>query len=165
MTMPLFLDGSGAHFSACQKYRYHLWRRVGAGDRKLAVIGLNPSTADAVKNDPTIARLCVRAQRLGFGELHMLNLFGWRSTDPHVLTQVDDPMGPDNDSWILDVAGEADMVLCAWGTHAGARSTAVAAMLRDRGIKLHALRLNDDGSPAHPLYLPYELQPQLWEPS
>lgn len=165
MTMPLFLDGSGATFSACGRYRWHLWRRVGGGDRSLVGIGLNPSTADAVKNDPTIARLCRRAQALGFARFEMLNVFAWRSTDPTVLRHVADPIGPENDAWILDVASSASMVLCAWGAHAGARGTQVARMLRERGVALHALRVNDDGSPAHPLYLPYELQPQPWEPS
>lgn len=162
--MPLFIDGSGARFSACQKYRYHLWRCVSTSKTKIAVIGLNPSTADAVKNDPTIARLCRRAQMLGFGRLDMLNLFAWRSTDPHVLPHVEDPIGPENDSWILDVASEADMVLCAWGNHGGARGREVARMLRARGVVLHALRITGPGAPEHPLYLPYELKPQVWNP-
>jgi hypothetical protein len=180
MTMPLFLDGGGATFSPCLScgaisadlcrhcvdrfYRYHLWRRLDASSaRRIAVIGLNPSTADAEKNDPTIERLCRRARRLGFGRLDMLNVFAWRSTDPKVLPKIEDPIGPDNDGWILDVAREAEMVLCAWGNHAGERGHQVAKMLRERGIALHALRITSIGAPEHPLYLSYAIQPQLWE--
>ena len=47
---------SGATISTCEKYRYQLWRKWDEGKKCLVFIMLNPSTADAENNDPTITR-------------------------------------------------------------------------------------------------------------
>ena len=73
---------SGAHFSPCERYRYRLWRCWDASKWKLAIIGLNPSTATHEEDDPTIRRCIGFAKRDGYGGLLMLNLFALRSTDP-----------------------------------------------------------------------------------
>lgn len=56
--LPEMID-SGAIFSPCREYRYKLWRTWDASKLPLNVIGLNPSTADETKNDPTIRR-CIQ---------------------------------------------------------------------------------------------------------
>ncbi len=73
-----------------------------------------------------------------------------------------DPVGPDNDSAIVRAAKEADLVVCAWGNHGAflERSARVRALLKKE--KLHTLRLNANGEPAHPLYLPGNLRPCPW---
>jgi hypothetical protein len=92
---------SGAVFSPDQKYRYVLWREWSGHPRRLVVIGLNPSTADATKNDPTVTRCINFAKREGCGGMIMLNLFAFRATDPGVMMEAADPVGPENDKYIL----------------------------------------------------------------
>lgn len=167
MSLPLFSspEAAGADLSPCRTWRWRLWRLVGEGPT-LAVIGLNPSTADETQDDPTIARLTERTRRLGFGRLMMLNLFAFRATDPREMKRAADPVGPENDRYLLSEAHAAGMVLCAWGTHGThrGRATSVALMLRGAGLRLHVLRRTKGGHPEHPLYLPYDLQPTEWTP-
>lgn len=167
MRLPLFTGAAaaGAELSPCRRYRYRLWRPVGAG-ATLAVVGLNPSTADETADDPTIARLTERGRRLGFGRLVMLNLFAYRATDPREMKRAEDPVGPDNNQHLLAEAQAAALVLCAWGTHGAhrGRDQEVLRLLRGAGLKLHVLRLTKGGHPEHPLYLPYDLSPMEWTP-
>lgn len=76
------LNGDVAMFSPDRRYRYVLTRNLGGGLRVLVVVGLNPSTADAFRDDNTIRRLIARARALGCGLLVMLNAFAWRATKP-----------------------------------------------------------------------------------
>lgn len=164
---------STATFSPDQRYRYSLSRRWKEGPRALFVM-LNPSTADADNPDPTITRCLGFADAIGCGRLDVANLFAFRSTDPDQLIGRWAAIGPRNDGEILALAKEADWVICAWGCHVsvegptgsphGGRGDAVATMLLDAGIKLHALRLTQKGFPAHPLFLPGALRPQSFHP-
>jgi hypothetical protein len=156
------MTGAGATFSACGVYRYRLWRRWrGDGAPALCFLMLNPSTADEVTNDATVSRCGERATRLGFGALEVVNLFALRSTDPAALYRHHDPVGRENDDAILAAARACKLVICGWGNHGALhhRGRSVLAMLTANRITPHALRLNADGSPAHPLYLPYSLLP------
>ena len=121
------------------------------------LIGLNPSTADASRNDPTIRRCMGFARDWGFGGVWVLNLFAFRATYPDDLKAAADPVGPRNDEWIRRVAGKVDRVVAVWGNDGGfmERSTRVRGMLGDR---LEVIRLNAGGEPAHPLYLPKGLE-------
>lgn len=124
------------------------------------MVGLNPSTADAVSNDPTIRRAMDFARRWGRGGLIMVNLFAYRSTDPKALRQVEDPVGPDNDHWIKYWCEQVDLVVAVWGNEGRflGRDVAVRALCG----QLHALKINASGQPAHPLYLPSGLTPKVW---
>jgi hypothetical protein len=154
---------TGADFSPCRAYRYRLWRRWSDGPA-LNVIGLNPSTADEATDDPTIQRLTHRAREWGYPGLVMTNLFALRSTDPRALKVAAGPFGPQNDAAILSAARSAGLVLCAWGKGGNlrGRGDCVAAVLRIERIPLYVLRVCRDGTPNHPLYLPYSLSPVLW---
>jgi|SRR5579859_6095362 len=150
-----------AWISQCGLYRYRLTRHWGPGHRVLCFVMLNPSTADAEEDDPTV-RLCISwAKLLGFDGLVVVNLFALRSTDPSKLKVVADPVGPENDDIILDSAIASSMILCAWGNHGGIgrRSEFVKSMLSRAGIKLHCLKLSKKLQPVHPLYQPYSLVP------
>ena len=154
---------SGAIFSTDRRHRYILWRIWDEETKPLMVIGLNPSTADEIKNDPTVTRCIKRAYNLGFGGLYMANLYGYRSTDPKGLKHTDDPVGLYNDSTILSYASESGMIIAAWGTHGSSRGPMLANYLKNNGIQLHALRILKHNIPAHPLYLPYDLKPiEYW---
>ena len=150
----------GAGFSSCGRYRYNLWRIWDRARKPLAYCMLNPSTADAEQDDPTVARCSERARRLGYGGVTVVNLFALRSTDPKVLYSHPDPVGPDNDPAILAVASECDLI-CAWGNHGKlrGRDKAVLKLLRMAGLPALALKVSKDGHPSHPLYLPYDLEP------
>ncbi len=136
----------------------------------MVVIGLNPSTADADSDDATTRRMIVFARRTGCSAVHVVNLFAWRSTSPSVLRQVPDPVGPDNDDWIIRAVGGSDLIVAAWGTHADpARAAAVMQLLRHRDVLCLGTTMN--GHPRHPLYVPNEtpLQPyssarHVWGP-
>ena len=152
---------AGAQFSPCRRWRYHLWRRWDEHLPTANILMLNPSTADELKLDPTCARAKDFAQRWGYGALIVTNVFAWRATDPGVLRGVADPVGRANDRAIVRAALEASMVVAAWGNHGAylERSRAVIEVLSEAGVCLHALRINASGEPAHPLYLPRNLQP------
>jgi hypothetical protein len=149
----------GAYISACGRYRYSLWRQWAPGPRVMFV-GLNPSTADATLDDPTIRRCIGFARAWGYCGLVMTNLFAWRSTDPRGMLAADDPVGADNDRVLLNAHAKAAVTIASWGAHGthGGRHNAVRAMLP----RLHYLRLTKDGHPGHPLYLPASLRPVAW---
>ena len=157
----LFPEHTGATFSPCSLYRYTLWRTWHASEPTCLFLMLNPSTADESANDPTVTRCQRRAWSMGYGGLVVCNIFAYRSTDPQALYTLDDPVGPDNDAAILDQARQAGLVVCGWGKHGAlhGRGTAVLNMLRSAGIQPHALQINGDGSPKHPLYVGYGRQP------
>ena len=88
-----------ANFSRCRRYRYALWRRWAPGDDYGLLVGLNPSTADHRRDDPTIRRCIGFARDWGYSGLCVANLFAFRATYPRDLFAADDPVGPRNDAW------------------------------------------------------------------
>jgi len=150
-----------ARFSPCGAYRFTLNRAFAEGDGLVNFIMLNPSTADATANDPTVARCCRFATDWGYRRLVVTNLFALRATDPKELRFAADPVGTNNDQWIWTVANRADLVVAAWGVHGAFndRGPDVAEDLIDHGIELCALGVTKDGHPRHPLYLPASAEP------
>ncbi len=149
---------TGASFSACERYRYKLWRTWDNGPW-LNFVMLNPSTADERDNDPTVERCQVRATKLGFGSFAVANIFAYRSTQPNVLTlPTVVPIGEGNDEWIQFTARTAAKVMIGWGNHGKFmnRSENVIAMLEEDGLQLFCLDQNKGGCPVHPLYQAYE---------
>ncbi len=147
-------------FSEDRRFRYLLEISWAPGPA-IAFGMLNPSTADELKNDPTVERCQRRAQVMGFGRLIVWNLFAYRATDPRSLYQMANPIGPRNDAAILSACSRAAMTVVGWGTHGRLheRGAAVLALLRSQAIEPFALRVNGDGTPAHPLYIGYSVQP------
>ncbi len=158
------MTAAGATFSPCRRWRYLLWRRWDAAKPVANFLMLNPSTADEVKLDPTCARARDYAERWGYGALIVTNVFAWRATDPARMKAVEDPVGPGNDAAIVKAAKESEIVVCAWGNHGAHkdRSKKILNILSKNEIRLHALRINANGEPAHPLYLPGRLEPISW---
>lgn len=148
--------------SPCRTYRYTLWRDFGGlvGDDYAMFIGLNPSTADEVNDDPTIRRCVAFAKSWGYGAMCMTNLFAFRATEPADMIAATDPVGPDNDVHLIDLARNASVVVAAWGTngaHLG-RDAAVRALVP----RLHCIKKTQAGHPGHPLYLRADLTPILF---
>lgn len=146
-----------AEISPCGKYRYRLTREWAKNPRWVTFVMLNPSTADASQDDPTIRKIMNYAKMWNFTALEVLNLFAFRSSSPDILKRVEDPVGYYNQRKLLEACGE--IIICAWGQSSIARKRPV--FFREELFrKLRCLKLNDDGSPAHPLYLPMNVYPQ-----
>lgn len=180
-----------AIFSPCRTWRYLLARDTGIEPRydqrtllaskrgmgkpkqlitTVAFIGLNPSTADETKNDPTVTRCIGYAKRWGFDRMVMLNAFAYRATNPKRLRQAADPIGPENPDYVFEYATAADLVVACWGANAlwhpnpgyVSMHANLSAALRVAGVELHALGFTKDGAPKHPLYLRKDLDPVPW---
>jgi len=125
-------------------------------------IGLNPSTADEVEDDPTIRRCIGFARSWGYGGLVMTNIFAFRSTDPFFMKKAADPVGPENDKWLGTCAREAELVVAVWGNDGafGGRSRHVVEMMMGLGVQLMCLVMTKAGEPGHPLYLPGKIRPK-----
>lgn len=148
-----FLNESAAEISPCGKYRYTLWRQWDADRRYALFICLNPSTADARIDDPTVRRCKRFAADWGYGALCIANLFAYRATDPAEMISAARPIGPHNDKLIADLAECAGIVVCAWGAHGGfmERDAQVKKLLE--GTELYCLGKTKLGQPRHPLYI------------
>lgn len=156
---------AGAVFSECLTYRHRLWRIWDDGLPKLGGLFANPSIADETKLDPTLTRFQQRAIRLGYGGIEVVNMLPLVETFQNKVTDHPDPLGSvqDADFAILDALKDCHVIICGWGNHKSVRDRAqhVLSLLNTAGLadRLHALKVNQDGSPQHPLYLPYSLQP------
>lgn len=145
-----------ATFSQCRSYRYALTRRWDPSVEGVAFCMLNPSTADAMADDPTIRRCVGFAKAWGYGALLVVNLFGLRATDPSELYGHDDPVGPDNDvvlaEWADRVSGP---VVAAWGNHGDYqdRCVEVTDLFSRHGARVMCLGMTKSGQPRHPLYV------------
>jgi len=158
--------GNICAFSPDRVYRYtllHTWRQPDEQPHYICWIALNPSTADENQLDPTLRRIRGFSQAWGYNGFQMLNAFAFRATDPKKMEAAADPVGPENDAYLLAETAKTDRVICAWGNHAACcnRQDQIRRLLHDR--PLCYLRLTSRGFPSHPLYLPASLQPIPWE--
>ncbi len=161
----------------------------GGGDRThvpLVIIGKNPSVATATKPDNTITKEIGFAQRLGFGRLVKANMHGWREKEAALMWKAQkagkDIVGAENAILLKNALWQAwsfdGMVLVAWGKGcAPDRVTALREMVDELlesmtkawhwhhpdFVPLWCLRTNNDGSPEHPLYIPYATAPVPWK--
>lgn len=153
-------------FSTDRCYRYSLFRNFNnEHNHFVQFIGLNPSTADETKNDPTVRRCIGFAKRWNFGGMLMSNIFAWRATNPAVMMAQADPIGPENNGHLIAGAKAAGLTIIAWGQYGSfdGRGPAVLRLMKNHGIVLHCLTVNSvSQTPAHPLYQPGNLQPRLW---
>jgi len=142
---------SDAVISECGQYRYALERTWSEQSKYALFIGLNPSTADASLDDPTIRRCIGFAIRFGCSGLLMGNLFALRSTAPSALSQHHDAIGPENDAWLRHLSERAFLTIFAWGAHklASDRAGQISSIFRSP----YCLGLTVQGHPRHPLYL------------
>jgi hypothetical protein len=149
-----------ADISDCGRYRYRLTRHWDATLPKIAWVMLNPSTADASIDDPTIKRCIQFSRDWGFGSLVVVNRFAIRSTDPSILRELsmEEAFGPRNAMFMYHVGRSVDKVVCAWGNPGGSN---IPSVLSCAGGIWH-LGLTKSGAPKHPLYLPKTTELQRW---
>ena len=146
-----------ANISKDKIYRYTLSRTWDSTKPTVLFIGLNPSIADENIDDPTITRCINFAKDWGYGTLLMANLFAFRSTYPKEIYLIDDPIGKDNDHYILECVKQSDLIIACWGNNG-------TYMDREKIIKelvpnLYCLQKNKNGTPHHPLRLSGDINP------
>ena len=150
---------SGAQISDDCLYRYSLWRTWDQTKGSCLFVMLNPSTANAYQDDPTISK-CIRyAKAWGYGQLLVGNLFAFRATDKTVMMRHVDPIGPENNNALRRLVSRADVTVAVWGSDGGhmSRDEAVLALLRPIAT-VQCLNINRNGTPSHPLYLAESLR-------
>jgi hypothetical protein len=169
MSLPGILSkyiDAGASFDEKRIYRYALWRRWSTQGDLLLWVMLNPSTADEHVLDPTLRKVEGFSRRRGFGGFHIANVYAYRTPFPAVMFRgarqsALDIVGPDNDAQIIAAARVSASVVVGWGKNAKRdRVQQVAEVLRP--FKPMCLGRNNDGSPVHPLYIPYEREFEPW---
>lgn len=154
------------NFSKDRLYRYSLCIRWQQGGSLVQFVGLNPSTADEQKDDPTIRRCREFAKSFGCSGMYMTNLFAWRDVNPQALKKVPNPVGEigkfgdfDNfNDWMLWTVGQMSQIkIACWGTKGEwfGRDTKVKKFMTG----LQCLRITTKGFPEHPLYLPATCRP------
>ena len=153
----------GAVLSPCGTYRYKLTRTWDTSLPKVCWIMLNPSTADAIEDDPTIEKCMKFSRAWGYGGLIVVNLFAFRATDPKDLVAAsrrgDDVVGLANDQHIQIALHECPkLAIAAWGAHGNLQGRGMRVLKSCQNALggervLHALKVNQDGTPSHPLYL------------
>lgn len=174
--LALFAEPKGsAVFSADREHRYRLERD--GGGPALCFVMLNPSKADANKDDHTVRKCLGFARRLDFRRIVVVNLFSMVATDPAELiaAEYDWATGdPRNLKEVIAAAEEAKLVIAAWGAQvmlAGKRQRkprrdrVVAKALAEAGVELRCLKFTNGGHPGHPLRLSYDCKPRPWRPS
>lgn len=144
-----------AILSSDRHYRYLLTRKWREEGPRLLYIMLNPSTADASVDDPTIRRCIAFGMDWGFSRLEVVNLFAWRATDAKELRNAPDPVGPINDYVTLEAVQRADLIVAAWGANSFAvpRSRVVRALVKGCDKPLYCLGKTQGFAPRHPLYV------------
>ena len=144
----------GAIFSGCRHYRHLLWRSWQPELGCVTFIGLNPSTADADHDDPTIRRCKQFVADWGFGAMIMVNLFDIRATQPQVMRRRARPISRCNDATVLNAAEHAGLIVAAWGAHGHHRnrSQVMRSLLEAHNLQAHCFSLGKSGEPVHPLY-------------
>lgn len=141
-----------AHFSEDGKHRYWLLRSWAEKPRMITIIGLNPSTADAERDDATIRSCCRLTRAAGFDGFIMCNLFTFITSSPAVLIEnMHDANRAESNDVLKRMIANTHMAICAWGSWSftAERVQEVKLMID----KLFCFGINADGSPKHPLYL------------
>lgn len=151
--MDLF-NNSGAEFSNCGNYRYKLWRVWDESLPKALCIGLNPSTANADKNDATINNLRGILKKLGYGGFYMMNCFPFITSNPKLIKH--NPMSDElNNNMLTVVAYKCKDVIFSWGAFEVVKETGRDKELIEMFPNAKCFGFNKDGSPYHPRALTY----------
>lgn len=144
------------------KHRLRIGRRWGEGPTALFV-GLNPSTAGAVKGDTTLAKIVGFTHRLTDCRASTVaNLYSYIATDTGDMeaaaSRGEAIVHPDADQHLDALAREASIAFLVVSGHrlVRARLPVVVDILATAGVELYCLGLTKDGFPLHPSRLPYD---------
>lgn len=166
------------------RFRYDLirdWTPLGVTPTTAVWLLLNPSTADAEEDDPTIRRVVAFTRAWGLTRAAVVNLYAFRATDPvdlrravvrsNLVNLAEEVVGPENDRAILRWTTGTEMVVAGWGVNVETilggltRVRKVLEILDLAGAVPLALKTSKTGHPGHPLYLPRTAIPYGWTPN
>jgi len=135
------------------------------GNKKLFIIGLNPSTANKDSSDTTVAKVEKVAMNNNFDGFVMANLYPWRSTSPKNLPEQEDiELMQQNIKYILELAKkeEEPIFWAAWGGDILSRNYLLEALKilnteiqKINGKWVQYGTLTKYGHPRHPSRLSY----------
>ena len=154
---------NGAVMDSERRHRFLLWR-FWDGKPRMLFIGLNPSTANELEDDPTVRRLCGFAQEWGYGGLYACNLYSQVTPYPKELLPETRNHGA-NTPAILMAVKLVVLTVCGWGDgiksvpEGDSRVRAVYDMLEAP----MCWGLTASGNPKHPLYLPGDTELEEFE--
>jgi hypothetical protein len=154
-----------AVISECGTYRYRLTRVWDADKSCVCWVMLNPSTADASKDDPTIRKCVGFSRRLGFGSIVVVNLFAFRATSPKDLRRTPG-VGEGNDWQITLALKRSSTSIAAWGANGAYfpdRVREVCRLIREHSARPFCLGLTKGGQPLHPLMVGYDAKPKVFK--
>lgn len=156
-----------AIFSDDRLHRFVLSRVWDVNKGVICFIGLNPSIASDIVDDPTIRKWMGFAERWGYGGILIGNLFSFRATHPSDMKKVKTPtMHILNLSYLASIHRISKLTVASWGNDGAylQQSRNVLRRLQEFQKPIRAMKINiGSGEPAHPLYLPYSLRPDyLW---
>ena len=156
----------GAIFDANARYRYSLWRAWSAYHPRIAFVLLNPSTADEQIDDPSIRRCIGFARAWNFGSMEVVNLFAYRATDYRELFKASDPIGEENNHYLLHAVECCSTIVLGWGKRGTllGRDRQVMSLLIGRN-DMYCLGKTKDGQPRHPLYIKGDTNLELFDMS
>jgi hypothetical protein len=152
-----------AVISECGAYRYSLTRRWYPGGGQLCLfVMLNPSTADASIDDPTIRRCMSFADTWHYGGIVVVNVYAYRATQPADLWRAQDPHGPENRDFINSSLWQTDLTIAAWGNNARKEDALHVYWMLMAERPVYCLGVTGKGFPKHPLYLRKDSTPALY---
>ena len=153
-----------ALISDCKKYRYKLSRQWNRDGSMIMFIMLNPSTADADIDDPTIRRCISFAKSWGAGGFYVGNLFAYRSKTPKDLLSALDPIGEENKNHLNDMLNDSVFAVCAWGNFPIIKKLKPETLnfLKNKHVPFRCIDTSINGTPKHPLYLKGDLKPLIF---
>ena len=132
------------------------------GEKPLACIGINPSTAQPGALDPTLKSVERLAAANGFDSWIMFNVYPQRATDPNDMDKVPDrALCDENLRWLQAVLAQTEPTMwAAWGTLIEKRDylpglmREMVALTQEREIPWVTFgKRSKKGHPHHPLYL------------
>lgn len=132
--------------------------------RAVAWVLNNPSTADGKHNDPTVAKAWTFTTSWGYDSMIFVNTNPYRSTDPKAARMPSELALRANDAWLAHAMKHSQLTVCGWGDKANPELAKRALLVVHALGPVHALRITKQGNAQHPLYLPGNLTPTIWNP-
>jgi len=142
---------SGAVLDHTRSYRFLLWR---FWDERF--VGINPSTANELNDDPTVRRLCSFARNWGYGGLYVCNLSAYISSLPEVLDR-EEAFHKANYPAVKMASSLSVLTVVGWGDlikHVPNGKTVANYVVKEYLDEPMCFGLTKSGNPKHPLYLP-----------
>lgn len=174
---------SKANISEDGQYRYRLERSWDDSLPQLCIVMVNPSTADADSDDPTVLQCVAAARKWGYGSISVVNLWAFRSPSPEKLQQlhVAAALGPRNMQVLYDEVTSSNATLLAWGNNGAWMNAGPHFVARLLGYKelsevnerapsalhmdsLYCLGMTNAKEPRHPLRAEIPDHPVIFDP-